>query len=182
MQAGGNRQRATGNTCGLRTIVGCLLPVAGCLLPWRSAHAQGPVFEWGLHATASVRGTETGILNGPAAIVFGPRGAIRTLGSTRIAASVGAGTLGARLTGRGELALEYLLSPRASGRVGVYLGGGLAGVVGEGKGGYLLGYVGLERSPGLGGGWTVEAGLGGGFRVRVAYHWRRFPAGWRPQG
>ena len=143
--------------------------------------AQGPVFEWGLHATSGFRGTENGVLNGPVALVFGPRGAIRTLGSTRFAVSVGAGTLGEKLTGRGELALEYLLAPRAAGRLGVYFGGGLAGVVGEGKGGYLLGYVGIERSPGLGGGWSAEAGLGGGFRIRVAYHWRRFPAGWRPR-
>lgn len=95
--------------------------------------------------------------------------------------SVGAGTYGNELTARGEAALEYLLSPRASGRWGVYLGGGLAGVVGGGKGGYLLTYVGVERSPGLPAGWAFEAGLGGGFRVRAAYHWRRFPVGWRAQ-
>ena len=171
-QARGTRHKARG------FLWRCLVPCALCLVP---ATTVAQIFEYGLHTTASVRGTETGILNGPVAVVFGPRGAIRTLGATRIAVSVGAGTQGEALTGRGELALEYLLAPRATGRLGVYFGGGLAGIVGEGEGGFLLGYVGLERSPGRMGGWTVELGLGGGFRLRVAYHWRRFPAGWRPQ-
>jgi len=140
-----------------------------------------PVFEWGLHGTAGIRGTADGIANGPVALVFGPRGAIRTLGSTRVALSIGSGTHGDELTARGEAALEYLLSPRASRRFGVYLGGGLAGVLGGGKGGYLLTYVGIERSPGLPAGWAFEAGFGGGFRLRAAYHWRRFPPGWRAQ-
>ena len=165
-------------------------------LPWRAgvtllclavlfastAGAQWrPVFEWGLHGTGGVRGTDSGVADGPLSLVVGPRGAIRTLGSTRIALSIGAGTHGEELTARGEAAIEYLLSPRAAGRPGVYLGGGLAGVLGGGKGGYLLAYVGVERSPGLPGGWALEAGLGGGFRVRLAYHWRKFPRGWRVQ-
>jgi hypothetical protein len=151
------------------------------VFPQAAAAQWRPVFEWGLHGTANIRGTADGIANGPVALVFGPRGAIRTLGSTRIALSIGAGTHGDELTARGEAALEYLLSPRASGRFGVYLGGGLAGVLGGGKGGYLLTYVGIERSPGLPAGWAFEAGFGGGFRLRAAYHWRRFPPGWRAQ-
>ena len=159
--------------------IGSLLLLAAFQSP---AEAQWrPVFEWGLHGTGGVRGTENGIADGPLSLVVGPRGAIRTLGSTRIALSVGAGTHGEELTARGEAAIEYLLSPRAAGRPGVYLGGGLAGVLGGGKGGYLLAYVGVERSPGLPGGWAFEAGLGGGFRVRLAYHWRKFPRGWRAQ-
>jgi hypothetical protein len=151
------------------------------LLPFPVAAQWRPVFEWGLHSTVGIHGTESGSANGPVALVLGPRGAIRTLGSTRISLSVGAGTHGDRLTARGEAAIEYLLSPRASDRLGVYLGGGLAGVLGGGKGGYLLAYVGVERNPGLPAGWALEAGLGGGFRIRVAYHWRRFPRGWRAQ-
>ena len=147
-----------------------------------SAGAQWrPVFEWGLHGTGGVRGTDSGVADGPLSLVVGPRGAIRTLGSTRIALSIGAGPHGDELAARGEAAIEYLLSPRAAGRPGVYLGGGLAGVLGGGKGGYLLAYVGVERSPGLPSGWALEAGLGGGFRVRLAYHWRKFPRGWRAQ-
>ena len=151
------------------------------LFPPAAAAQWRPVFEWGLHGTAGIRGTADGIANGPVALVFGPRGAIRTLGSTRIALSIGTGTHGDELTARGEAALEYLLSPRASRRFGVYLGGGLAGLLGGGKGGYLLTYVGVERSPGLPAGWAFEAGFGGGFRLRAAYHWRRFPPGWRAQ-
>lgn len=157
------------------TVLLVLLLASPAGAQWR------PVFEWGLHATGGVRGTDSGIADGPLSMVVGPRGAIRTLGSTRIALSIGAGTHGEELTARGEAAIEYLLSPRAGGRPGVYLGGGLAGVLGGGKGGYLLAYVGVERSPGLPGGWALEAGLGGGFRMRLAYHWRKFPRGWRPQ-
>lgn len=158
------------------TVLGLTLLFASTgMAQWR------PVFEWGLHGTGGIRGTDTGMADGPASLVVGPRGAIRTLGSTRIVLSIGAGTHGEALTARGEAAIEYLLSPRAARRPGVYLGGGLAGVLGEGKGGYLLAYVGVERSPGLPGGWALEAGLGGGFRVRLAYHWRKFPRGWRAQ-
>jgi hypothetical protein len=164
-----------------RRRAGLIVCVVLALPPPRAAAQRRPVFEWGLHSTAGFRGTDDGIANGPVSLVFGPRGAIRTLGSTRIALSIGAGTHGNELTARGEAALEYLLSPRGSRGWGVYLGGGLAGVVGGGKGGYLLTYVGLERSPGLPDGWAFEAGLGGGFRLRAAYHWRRFPPGWRAQ-
>lgn len=133
------------------------------------------VFEWGAHGTISA------VSSGAVGLVLGPRLALRTIGSTRIALSAGAGYRGDQASGRGEAAVEYLLAPRAAGRLGVYLGGGLAGVVGGGKGSYLLAYVGLEQSPGRRGGWAFEAGLGGGFRIRAAYHWRHFPSGWRAE-
>jgi hypothetical protein len=137
--------------------------------------AQGPVIvEWGAHGTVTLgEGARLGLL-------AGPRLALRTLGGTRLAVSLGAGLGGDSASARGEAAVEYQLSPRAARGAGVYFGGGLAGVVGAGRGGYLLLYVGLEGSPGLPRGWAVEAGLGGGFRIRGAYHWRRFPPGWRP--
>jgi hypothetical protein len=138
--------------------------------------AQGPVIiEWGVHGTATV-GDSLRL-----GAIVGPRLALRTPGGTRGAISFGAGVQGDSATARAEGAVEYQLSSRAAGRVGVYFGGGLAGVVGAGRGGYLLLYVGLERSPGLPSGWAIEAGIGGGFRVRAAYHWRHFPRGWRPQ-
>jgi hypothetical protein len=142
-----------------------------------SLAAQGSptVLEWGAHATFSAVG------NNVSALVVGPRGAIRTIGSTRVAVSLGMGLRGDSLTGRGEAALEYLLAPRAVGRLGVYMGGGLTGILGAGRGGYLLVYLGIERSPGRARGWAVEAGLGDGFRLRAAYHWRRFPLGWRAE-
>ena len=140
-----------------------------------AAQGRRSVIEWGIH------GTFTAVDSGPVGAVVGPRFALRSVGGTRLALSLGAGVRGNRSSARGEAALEYLLSPRAAGRVGVYLGGGLADVVGAGKGGFLLVYLGVERSPGLPSGWAVEAGLGSGYRVRVAWHWRRFPVGWQPQ-
>ena len=137
------------------------------------AQAGGSIVEWGVHATALA------IQQGPVGIIGGPRVALRTLGSARLALSLGVGSRGDQVSGRGEAAIEYLLSPRAAERIGVYFGGGLAETVGGGKGGYLLVYVGVEKSPGLPAGWALEGGLGGGFRVRAAYHWRRFPKGWR---
>lgn len=153
----------------------CALLLLGCLTAPLAAQRQGMVFEWGVHSTASAT------TDGPIGLVAGPRLAVRTMGGTRLALSLGAGFRGDRSSGRGEAALEYVLAPRGAGRTSVYLGGGLAGVVGGGKGGYLMAYVGLERSPGLPAGWALEAGLGGGFRIRAAYHWRHFPRGWRPQ-
>ena len=80
--------------------------------------------------------------------VAGPRFAVRTPGGTRGSLSFGAGVLGDSATARIEGALEYQLAPRARGRPGFYFGGGLTGVVGAGRGGYLLLFVGLEQSPG----------------------------------
>lgn len=133
------------------------------------------IVEWGAHATAIVADSlRLGILGGP-------RLALRAPGGTRGALSLGIGVLGDSAIARVEGAVEYQVAPRAAGRLGVYFGGGLAGVAGAGRGGYLLLYVGLESSPGLRSGWAVEAGLGGGFRIRGAYHWRRFPKNWQPQ-
>jgi hypothetical protein len=139
------------------------------------AQEQGAFIEGGVHATA------TGVLDGPVGIVAGPRFAVRTLGSTRVSLSVGAGVRGGEGSARGSFALEYLLAPRAAGRLGFYVGGGLVGVEGNGKGGYVLTYIGAEQSPGRKGGWAVEAGLGSGFFVRMAYHFRRLPRGWRAE-
>ena len=148
------------------------------LLWWQPVRlqAQGPVVvEWGLHATATVvDSTRVGLF-------AGPRLGLRTLGGTRGVVSLGLGVRGDSASARAEAAIEYQLSPRAVRHPGVYFGGGLAGVVGAGRGGYLLLYVGLEQGPGSPAGWAVEAGLGGGFRLRAAYHWRHFPRGWRPQ-
>jgi len=153
--------------------VRALLALAFCSVPL-AAQGQGVVVEWGIHSTVTVASDTFGL-------VAGPRAAFRSVGGTRLALSLGGGVRGDRSTGRGTIALEYVLTPRAANRTGVYVGGGLVGVVGGGEGGYLMAYVGLERSPGLPSGWALEAGLGGGVRVRAAYHWRRFPRGWRSQ-
>lgn len=146
-----------------------LLVLAPGTLP---GQARGSVVEWGVHSTM------TAVRDGPVVSVIGPRLAFRTLGSARVALSLGAGFDEGEVSGRGEAAVEYLMSPRAADRLGVYFGGGLVGLAGARSGGYLLVYVGVERSPGLPKGWALEAGLGGGFRIRAAYHWRRFPQGW----
>lgn len=140
-----------------------------------AAQSRGVILEWGVHGTA------TAVPSGPIGLVLGPRAAFRSMGGTRLALSFGAGIRGDQTSARGEAAVEYVLTPRAAGRTGVYLGAGLVGVVGGGSGQYLMVYAGLERSPGLPTGWALEAGLGGGFRVRAAYHWRKFPRGWRAQ-
>jgi hypothetical protein len=149
------------------------LLVLSCWTLPLAAQRQGIVVEWGAHSTVTVASDTFGL-------VVGPRAALRTVGGTRLALSLGAGIRGDQTTGRGTVALEYVLTPRAARRTSVYIGGGLVGVVGGGKGGYLMVYGGVERSPGLPSGWALEAGLGGGFRVRAAYHWRKFPRGWRP--
>ena len=156
-----------------RLGVALLFALAPAGLP---AQGVGPVvIEWGVHATV------TAVDSSRIGAGAGPRVALRSLGGTRAAVSFAAGVLRDSLNARAEAAVEYQLSPRRAGRLGIYFGGGLTGVVGAGRGGYLLLYVGLENSPGLPGGWALEAGLGGGFRVRAAYHWRKFPRGWRPQ-
>jgi hypothetical protein len=127
------------------------------------------VFEWGPQGTLTIADSVR------FGFVGGGRLALRTRGGTRGSVSFGMGVLGDSLSGRFEGAVEYQLAPRARGKPGFFFGGGLAGVVGAGGGGYLLLFVGLEQSPGGGNGWAIEAGLGGGIRVRAAYHFRRFP-------
>lgn len=161
----------------MRQTVGHAVAVLS-LAAWASvaaAQEQGAFIEGGVHVTA------TGVLDGPVGVVAGPRFAIRTLGSTRVSLSAGVGGRGGEGTARGTFALEYLLAPRAAGRLGFYVGGGLVGVVGSGKGGYVLTYIGAEQSPGRKGGWAVEAGIGAGFFARLAYHFRRLPRGWRAE-
>lgn len=151
------------------------LVVAGPLAAQATTGTPQPatwILEWGVHGTLLIADSAR------AGLVAGPRFAIRTLGGTRGSLSLGAGVLGDSLTGRIEGAIEYQLAPRARGRPGFYFGGGLVGEVGAQRGGYLLLFVGLEQSPGDHRGWAFEAGLGGGVRLRAAYHWRRFPRGW----
>lgn len=139
----------------------------------QTTRVTGTIIEVGLHATMTV------VPEGRTSAVAGGRFALRSTGSTRLALSIGAGYSEDSATARGEIAAEYLLQPRTTRGPGFYFGGGLGGVVGAGHGGFLLAYAGLEGRPGGTRGWAVEAGLGGGFRIRFAWHWRKFPAGWR---
>ena len=159
------------------TLAGAGIVLAAALAgsPLAAQAGRSPQFivEYGPQGTVTIAdSTRFGF-------VGGPRFALRTPGGTRGSLSVGAGVLGDSATARIEAAVEYQLVPRARGRPGFYFGGGITGVVGAGRGGYLLLFVGLEQSPGYGSGWAIEAGLGGGIRIRGAWHWRRFPRGWQ---
>lgn len=153
-------------------VAGVLVVLAG---PPALAGQAAPGAPRSLIVEAGPQGTLTIADSTRFGLVGGARLALRTRGGTRGSVSLGAGVLGDSLTGRFEGAIEYQLAPRARGKPGFYVGGGLAGVVGAGSGGYLLLFVGLEQSPGAGNGWAIEAGLGGGIRLRAAYHFRRFP-------
>lgn len=99
-------------------------------------------------------------------------GGLRPGGRTRFGIALMPGVFDEELAGRGELVTHFLLSP-ASMRRGLYAGGGLAGIVGEGNHGYLLLVLGYETRPGAGSGWVIETGIGGGVRVLLGYRWRR---------
>ena len=104
----------------------------------------------------------------------GVYGGVRTTRRTRIAVTIAAGSAGGEFVARGELLGHFLLSP-ASRTVGLYGGGGLAGLVGDGgEEGFLVLLIGLEHAPGGASGWYAEGGLGGGVRVAAGYRWRWF--------
>jgi len=108
----------------------------------------------------------------PALVSGGLYGAIRVAARARIAATLGAGVSDGRAAGRGELLAHFLLSPGATGQPGIYLGGGIAGVVGPVDQGYVVALAGVEAAPTRRSGWAVEAGFGGGFRLTAGWRWR----------
>lgn len=108
----------------------------------------------------------------PALVTGGLYAAFRPSLRTRIAATLGAGVSDGRAAGRGELLAHFLLSPNAVSRPGVYLGAGIAGVVGPVDQGYVVALVGVEGAPGGRSGWVVEAGVGGGVRLTAGWRWR----------
>jgi len=129
---------------------------------------------------------------GAAAVVTAANPAIYTAGLTaglrpssraRVALYAGGGVDGdGRGVGRAELLGEFLLNPRSV-HMGIYAGGGLAGVFADGAdNGYLVLLVGIEARPGGRGGWYAEVGVGGGARVSAGYRWRKLPPGWRAGG
>jgi hypothetical protein len=108
----------------------------------------------------------------PALVTGGMYAAVRVAARARIATTVGVGVSDGRVAGRGELLAHFMLSPTATRRPGVYVGGGIAGVVGAVDQGYVVALFGLEGSPGQRSGWAVEAGVGGGFRLTAGWRWR----------
>jgi hypothetical protein len=108
----------------------------------------------------------------PGVGVLGGYGALRTSERTRLSAMLGAGLRGEDFAVRGELLGHFLLSPGERRAPGFYFAGGLAGLAGEVSRGYLVLTLGLESRPASNSGWTVEAGIGGGFRMALGYRWR----------
>ena len=111
----------------------------------------------------------------PAVAVGGIYAALRTSGRTRVSGSLGAGVSSEELAWRGELLGHFLFSPEARHKAGFYVAGGVAMVDGPLRRGYLVLTLGLEARPRRSSGWSVEAGVGGGFRLALGYRWRWFP-------
>lgn len=114
----------------------------------------------------------------PALAAAGLYAAIRTTRRTRLAVTIALGGTGGEVAARGELLGHFLLNPTGRG-AGFYAGGGIAGVAGPARHGYVVLLVGVEAAPGGSSGWSIEAGLGGGFRASVGYRWRWLPRAWR---
>jgi hypothetical protein len=138
------------------------------LLSAREPAAAQRARELGMHAVFTAQD--------PDLFAGGLYGAIRTTRRTRLALTVAGGSAGEEFVARGEILGHFLLSPAASG-VGVYGGGGIAGIAGgDGEEGYLVLLLGVEHAPGGASGWYLEGGLGGGARIAAGYRWRWFTA------
>lgn len=128
-------------------------------------------------AAQEPRGLEAGVelTSALASPVFAGAGVslgIRPGGDTRIVVAVTPGGERRRLAGRAELLGQLMLAPARTHGVGFYALGGIAGQVGWRDAGWLVLGLGMERSPGLGSGWHVEAGIGGGMRISAGWRWR----------
>ena len=133
--------------------------------------SPGPVLAQGAELGLGAIGT----LSEPAVAVGTVYAALRTSGRTRVSGSLGAGVSSDELAWRGELLGHFLFSPEQRQKAGFYVAGGVAMVEGPFRRGYLVLTLGLEARPRRSSGWSVEAGVGGGFRLAVGYRWRWFP-------
>lgn len=106
----------------------------------------------------------------PVAVVGGPSAAIRVERRVRLVGTAGLGAQGGDLAWRLEGLVHFHLHPNSR-TVGVYGGGGLALAGAENTRGFMVAVLGVETAPGGSGGWTVEVGFGGGFRMAVGYRW-----------
>jgi hypothetical protein len=129
------------------------------------AESQGPRrYEFGIQGLA--------LLQDPEWIGGGGYLAWRPEGHARLALTIQGGSVDQRFSGRGELLAHLLVSPGRKTGVGLYGLGGIAGETGPRDQGYLVIGLGLERAPGGGSGWAIEAGVGGGARISVGWRWR----------
>jgi hypothetical protein len=140
--------------------------VAGVLLLcWPALLAgQSPRFEAGVQALT--------LLAHVSYFGAGPMIGWRPSSHTRLALLATAGTLGQRMAGRIEGSLHLLVDPGRQRGVAPYATAGLAVELSDGSREYLMAGLGLESRPGRRGGWVIEAGAGGGWRVSVGYRWR----------
>ena len=109
----------------------------------------------------------------PTAVFAGPTLARRVGRRDRLTFGLGAGVAGGKAGGRGEAMWQFLLSPEAEGRPGVYLGAGLAASVAPEWRGWVVATAGVDWNPGGRSGWLAEVGVGGGIRLALGYRWRR---------
>ncbi len=144
------------------------LLVLGAALTMSERGAAQQARELGAQATIT--------LSDPAVAVAGGYAALRASARTRISVGLGAGVGDGEWAGRGELLGHFLLAPGERSRPGFYVAGGIAGVIGAVRRGYLVLTAGVETRPGTNSGWALELGVGGGFRVALGYRWRRFAA------
>jgi hypothetical protein len=143
-------------------LLGAVCVAVGALS--RPAAAQG-ITEVGAQAMLTTAN--------PTALFAGPTLARRVGRRDRLAFGLGLGGADGQVAGRGEAMWQFLLSPEAEGRPGVYLGAGLAASVTPAWRGWVVATAGVDWSPGGRSGWMAEVGVGGGVRVVLGYRWRR---------
>ena len=136
-------------------LAGLLLAVPSVVVGQR-AHELG----WQLIATT----------DDPVVVVVGPSAGIRVERRVRLVGTGGLGAQGGDVAWRLEGLAHFQLQPNSH-ALGIYGGGGVALAGGARTQGYMVVLLGVETSPGGSGGWTVEVGFGGGFRMAVGYRW-----------
>ncbi len=156
-------------TCAWRSL---LARAAGAVLPPRAASAQ-QVRELGVQGVATTAD--------PVLAAAGLYGAVRPSLHTRLSLALMPGIADGAAAGRAELVAHLLATPTRAHGAGLYVGGGLAGVVGLVDRAYLVLVAGVEGQPGGRSGWVLEGGVGGGLRLSAGWRWRRLPPGW-PSG
>jgi hypothetical protein len=132
-----------------------------------TGQAQAPRFEAGLQAL--------GVFADRSYVGGGPWLAWRPGSNTRLGLLGTAGGQDDRTAGRVELVGHFLLDPDRLTGLGVYGLAGVAWSIADRSSGFLMAGVGVESSPGGNGGWVLELGAGGGWRLSAGYR-RRFGA------
>jgi hypothetical protein len=106
--------------------------------------------------------------------------AARPGGEGRVALSAAGGAMGGHAAVRIEATAQFLVTPATRTGVTPYGGLGLAYIGARTYRGseVLVLLIGVEQAAGRPQGWFGELGLGGGFRVRIGFRWRRLSPSW----